>query len=327
MAKLESYADRKSERLIILEGPDCGGKTTLATELMKRLSNSVKIHHGPFPRVNRQQLPRFYLESMQPMLDRWHGLVMDRSWLSEQVYGPVFRGSNRVDDVCRRHLERIAMRHGAVVVLCLPPWEKVREKWAERKGLDPKAEMLENEDQLREVYDRYNKLETDLPVVRYDYTTQARHGYWIDHLLGEIKRVGSAPHPWAASTVGNIHSKVVLIGDTPSEVTDFDCLKQWPFSSFAPQGSSRWLTQQLIEAKIPESALLWVNQESGLYWLEQVWGRPVIALGQIASLAVSQLRWLENNTHDVAHPQHHKRFKAGEPYPLIPLLTKLIHGE
>jgi len=324
LSKYLDMEERKPQRLIILEGPDCAGKTTLATELAKTQSMYKKIHHGPFPRVTAAQLPRLYLESMQPMLDWWHGLIMDRSWLSEQVYGPVFRNANRVSRLAQRHLERIAMRHGAVVVLCLPPWEAVRQKWAERKGLDPKAEMLENEDQLRAVWDGYNNLQTELPVIRYDYTQHASGSLWSSRLMGEVNRIGSRCHEWTAKTVGNLHSKVILVGDKPSELTDYDSLTQWPFCSFSNQGSSLWLTKQLENAGIPESDLMWVNQSSGLSWIERVYNRPVIALGSEAALRLTQLRSIRTVVHEVPHPQHHKRFRSSEEYPLIPLLKKLI---
>ena len=309
--------ERKPQRLIILEGPDCSGKSTLAKALADRLLYHTLMHHGPYPRLTSQQLPRFYAEGMATSLQRWHGLVMDRSWLSEQVYGPIYRGADRLATFQRRHLERIALRLGAVVVLCLPPWADVRDQWARRKGLDPKAEMLDNEDQLRRIYDAYHALETDLPVVHYDYTI---HGRDVSKVLGQVDRRSTGLHPWLAPSVGSTDSKVILVGEKPSDHTDADTLMQWPFSSFSRQGSSAWLTEMLHANGILETDLLWLNAGTGFVTpLERLYARPVIALGNEASKELAR-HHISHET--VAHPQHHKRFKGGEPYPLIDLIKK-----
>lgn len=316
---MKDHKDRP-KKLIIFEGPDCAGKTTLMREFRNTMIDATEVHHGPYSRLTASQLPRFYVDSMMPLLHQYENLLMDRCWLSERIYGDVFRkGTDRVGMTARRQLERIAMRHGAVIVLCLPPWESVRSEWLKRKGADSDNEYLDKIEQLEEVYSLYTKLHvvTDLPIVRYDYTV---HGSQLNQLKSEVARVAMQPHK-TRGTVGNLDAKVILVGEKPSEHTDQDQLMQWPFCSFSTQGSSRWLTSHLDATQIPEADLLWVNASSGLYQIKDLYARTVIALGQAASEELSRTRI----PHLVAsHPQHHKRFHSSEPYELMGMITAAL---
>lgn len=307
----------KPKKLIIFEGPDCGGKTSLMQEFRHQMGDTTELHHGPYPRLTAAQLPRYYVDGMMPLLRQYENMLMDRCWLSESIYGQVFRGGqDRVGAVARRHLERIAMRHAAVVILCMPPWEKVKEQWLARKGADSAAEYLDKIEQLEQVYNLYKDLHlhTDLPIVRYDYTI---HRSQIQQVRDEVHRVAMRPHK-TSGTAGNLDGKVILVGEKASDHTDQDTLMQWPFSSFSTQGSSRWLTAQLDASGVSESDLLWVNADTGLYQIKDLYARTVIALGQAASekLVDAQI------PHLVAkHPQFHKRFHSSEPYELMDLIT------
>ena len=87
--------------LIILEGPDGAGKTTLAEALMagfyrKWPSGTFTVEHrGPLsPDVD--PVDEYTLPDYDPT-DRTNLVVCDRWHLSETVYGPIYRGASRVD--------------------------------------------------------------------------------------------------------------------------------------------------------------------------------------------------------------------------------------
>ncbi len=175
-------AEIKPPTLTIFEGPDCGGKSTIA-DYYRSIDGGTLIHHGPYLDVGNE-LASVYIDAMQPLVDGKEAQIWDRCWLSEPIYGSAFReGANRIDVTSRRQLERKAIQYSAIVVLCLPPWDEVREKWQARKGLNMNNEMLERITQLLAVYDGYEKLSwnTSLPVVVYDYT---RHNK--DDLVTEL---------------------------------------------------------------------------------------------------------------------------------------------
>jgi len=304
--------------LTIFEGPDCSGKSTAANEFWQLARTSQKrIHHGPYPGI-KKMLPRLYVETMLPMLDGGAGQVWDRAWYSEPIYGASFRnGEDRVGSVASRHLERFALRHGAVVVLCLPPWDTVRESWLKRKG----EEYLDKVEQLEKVYNDYSDLRRwcGLPVVLYDYE---RHS--IDQMSEAVERarLGIFKEP-KIHAGGNPNAKVVLVGDRCSDLKDEDCNWRLPFASFSGGGSSSWLTRKLMDLKVREDQLLWVNASDRLEWLDERHNELVIALGQEAArkLVHHDIPHVE-----VEHPQYFKRFREGDEaavYELFEILEGL----
>jgi len=303
--------------LTIFEGPDCSGKSTVAYEFKKQHGEARLIHHGPYPGIQKL-LPRLYVETMLPMLETGASQIWDRAWYSEPIYGGVFRhGQDRVGAANRRHLERFALRHGAVVVLCLPPYEAVKETWLKRKG----EEYLEHENQLQAVYDAYVGLRDwcGLPVVLYDYTRHDKHA-----LFRAIDQARHQVHKHSFRHLGgNYNARVVLVGDKFSDLRDEDCNWRLPFASFSAQGCSRWLTEKLDHFAIREDQLLWTNSDDDLGWLKDRHNELVVALGKEAE---TNLKKAGIPHTAVDHPQYWRRFNSTDPfvYPLFKLLADTL---
>lgn len=156
-------------KIYILEGPDGGGKTTLSLALAKRLDAPI-TNHGPYK--DESQIWRHYFNSMLPAYSGERDVILDRSWIAEPIYGEVYRnGVNRLELWHLRILEYVARECSAIVIWCLPPVEKCVQAFNSRRA----QEMLDNEDQLRKVYDLYRKA-ADRSVngrfihIFYDYT-------------------------------------------------------------------------------------------------------------------------------------------------------------
>ena len=144
--------------IIILEGPDGGGKTTLAERLRQFFGTHRMTHvmkHGPYIGMSTEDLCKTYFRSMTQALTYDDHVIMDRSWLSEPIYGTVYRnGANRVDLPRRRMLERVALSRGAVVVHCQPDLSLCVDTFKQRKGI----EYLDTTEQLGAVYEAYETL-------------------------------------------------------------------------------------------------------------------------------------------------------------------------
>lgn len=76
--------------IVLLEGADCSGKTTLAEAFAVHLRNKcVYLHNGPKENTLKhymQQLDQAKLLSAQGKV-----VVIDRQWISEQIYGIICR--------------------------------------------------------------------------------------------------------------------------------------------------------------------------------------------------------------------------------------------
>jgi thymidylate kinase len=300
-----------TKNVTIFEGCDGSGKTTVA-QTYAESTDAKYVHFPALPQVTRG-LARMYVEAMLPALLGYQDVVLDRCWLSETPYGEAFReGQDRLTQACRRMLERLAYRCGAVAVLCQPKWDVVKENYRKRKAL----EMLKNETQLRQVYDLYRTQGTALPLVPFDYETHP-----MEMLRQQIQQARNPNHLLSRASAGNWDGGVVLVGESFAERKDQDPWYQWPFASFSGEGCSRWLTEQLDKDGIPEENLLWVNSDQDLSFLHDLeWSPVVVALGD---KAMETLYKEKIEAKVVKHPQYWKRFRSGELYPLLEILGDL----
>jgi len=302
--------DKVSCKLTIFEGPDGGGKST-AAKVFAESTGAKYVHFPALPRVSRN-LGRMYVEAMLPALLGYQDVVFDRCWLSEVPYGVAFReGRDRLTDASRRMLERLAMRCGAVVVKCQPAWETVKANYLSRKHM----EMLDNEHQLKTVYDIYADQATDLPLLDYDYT---KGDLFADAKLAlTIEGLRMRQHPLDLATAGNWDARVVLVGESFAERKDVDAFYQWPFASFSGEGCSQWLTDKLELIEVGEDEILWINADQDLSFMLDLAPERVVALG---NRAYDQLYKLKITAATVPHPQAWKRFNNGQRYPLLDLI-------
>ena len=76
--------------MIIVEGIDGVGKTTLVDYLV---TQGMKKHHFGYDEKNLDLITKY-----MRLLDKdTSSLVLDRSFISEMVYGPVLRGGSKID--------------------------------------------------------------------------------------------------------------------------------------------------------------------------------------------------------------------------------------
>jgi thymidylate kinase len=307
------------KRIYVLEGPDGCGKSVLATDLVDRLKPALLTRHGPYP--GDKEVWRRYLVSMLPAYTGLADVVLDRSWLSEPIYGAAYRGgANRILPWQRRMLERVALGRGAMTILCRVPWQACRENFRRRKAEG--GEMLDDAKQLRAVYDGYAKLEralADGPMLEYDFNATSSDSLLraLDGPRAPLENLGPGIGAW------NPGKSILLVGERPG---GFGGRWHLPFVSLRADGCSAWLAEQLEKAGVPEAALYWVNARDGdekrgerrlnvPYLRDQLRPKAIFALGDVAAA------WLKffgvKGYVAVAHPQAHKRFHSKQLYPLI----------
>lgn len=150
--------------IILLEGPDGAGKTTLATE---DFPDYNQVHHGAYSTDTDAFQAYDKLLNVSLKSDN---LVIDRMHISERIYGREYHGFC-MSDLRYEHIERQCLENRIVVVLCLPHLSTVLKNWS-KGGRD---EMLTNSKHLEHIYNTYSRLQmyTSLPFVIYDYENNA----------------------------------------------------------------------------------------------------------------------------------------------------------
>lgn len=295
-----------TRKLTIFEGPDGSGKTT-AAKAFAESTGAKYVHFPSLPRVGKD-LGRMYVEAMLPALLGYQDVVFDRSWLSEMPYGIAFReGADRLTPASRRMLERLAMRCGAVVVSCQPRFDVVKGNFMSRRHV----EMLDNEAQLKMVYDLYADQATDLPEVIYDYTASIGLPP-IDLIEGARMR----RHRLDLVTAGNWDAEAIIVGDSIHERKHCDPFYQWPFASFSDEGCSQWLAGEFDIIDVGEHNLLWVDVNQDLRFMYDLQA-TVVALGD---QAYSKLYDMNITTKFCPNPQGWNHRNRNQRYPLADLI-------
>ena len=104
--------------IIVLDGPDAVGKTSLALNIMKKLDNCKYVHC-----TYRFKDKIFdYHTAVMRMATRWaqkQPVIIDRWWPSEACYATVYRKSSSWPLQGRFH-ERVTLKYGVIFVMCLP---------------------------------------------------------------------------------------------------------------------------------------------------------------------------------------------------------------
>lgn len=101
--------------IILLEGADCSGKTTLAEKLLEALrEKAVYVHH-----TEKNNTIADFSRTLNEAADRraqgqW--TIIDRLWISEMIYGPLMRDANRDPEGI---VARLCHMHGVVTVMCI----------------------------------------------------------------------------------------------------------------------------------------------------------------------------------------------------------------
>ena len=292
--------------MIILEGPDGSGKS----HLLERMKKPDSAFYRWGKRHYSKSDFRWMLHDLWADPDRF---IYDRAYLSEQIYGPLLRDEDKIGKSGRRMLDRVALSKQGIVVLCIPPFEVAKKAWASRK----EEELIQDGNLYNQLYSEYLSLETDLPIIQYDWT--------VDTYMDLERRLLEAmPNKNLGYGIGNYSgSSTLLVGDMVKHRGQFEACFCWD------QGSAPWLADKLEEASIPEDRLYWINARNYLGrvnpadFIEKMNPENIVALGNKAA------SWCDNNSlayEKVKHPQYWKRFKSKEEYPLIPLLKERISG-
>jgi len=236
--------------LVIIEGPDGSGKSTLAAKLSE-LSGAVVHHHGPYK--GHREIAQHYWRSIDDVAFG-DGVIMDRSWISEPIYGEIVRRTpSRIGVNERRALERGALGASGVVIMCRSSYEFCHANWVDRQ----EDEYVRSNDHTRRIWSKYAALESPLPELSYDAEEGLSFAEVIDQVVelrSSIENVGPGT---GCFQTGNV--LVVTSGTVP-------------FAVGRPTFNAG-----LEPVQIQERELYWVEAGADPAFLEKL--RPRFAVG------------------------------------------------
>lgn len=107
---------------IIIEGPDGAGKSTLA----EKLANALDMNILKMTANGGQSVPE-YLQKLA-----CDGVIIDRCWVSEQIYSDLFKREPRIDNDDAEALTELCGLIGIPIIVLLPPLHVIIDRLNER---------------------------------------------------------------------------------------------------------------------------------------------------------------------------------------------------
>jgi hypothetical protein len=324
--------------LVILDGPDAVGKTTLARALLKASGDKIVkcadgdeysgyVHLQYYPDKELWRLQYYTLIKAAWRLSRGLLTVIDRHWPSELIYSRAFRDGTHMNAESRGW-DRVIRRLCGVYVCCAP----LPELCVERHMQSDKHEMYKPGPEIADVAQRYfDWFYGNSAVEDVDYITQIAHNGGMckrdDALLYDINKHGHDLDLMCAHVGGLLealqdtqftpaldylqpnflghlrNADVLFVGD---EINPRKC-GRWPFIDFG--ASSAFMSSILHDLQFDETRGLWTNSKAKDEHLQAIFHlRPellVVALGQNADMRLSERQIPHKN---VFHPSFAKRF-------------------
>lgn len=293
--------------LLIAEGPDLVGKTTLVENLTRKLEElgwkTEQRHCGPLKQdaLTEYEVP---LEHYQPGGELT--ILYDRHAWGEPVYGPLLRGKSRLDMAQLLHVELFLRARGALLVLLTQSLEELHRRYSRRH------DDLITHNQLAQLVASYGWVRAqsvlDPPVLTDPSDSDVIQLIWVAGQLAEA----AAPLSAYPSYIGGPRPEVLLLGDQPGKAAPGASTEHR--ACFVPHRSTSGyhLMRSLRETSLPPRVGIVNTLDVDFLELWHLLGQPsVVTLGEYASHRAASVG-LRHARCD--HPQWVRRFKHHEIY-------------
>lgn len=309
------YRNLRIGPVVVLEGPDGSGKSTLSDELVSLNWNYAHFGAPDGPAYD------FYRKGVQRLIG---ATVLDRYHTGSIVYGTIFRGTSDLTEFQHWLLEMELKSRSALMIHVTVPLEHQLSVIKERRKttVGDQFEDVDKQIAIRKKYEEAMSL-TSLDVVEFDWTRGDTLELLFRTKLGRIlDRVSDQPTPLFADvpSLGWWEAPYILVGDEPSSFSKLKFIFDSHGSSLsklrgvggAPfrSTSGEYLYRALRDAGIHNDVCIFNSRvldgrEISEVWKDWPFPGTTIALGKKASERLERA----NVEHVmIPHPQYMRRF-------------------
>lgn len=311
--------------MIILEGLDKTGKSTVAKAICKYLPGWSYQHHTKPPEDPYIYFGRF-LAHANPEI------VVDRLHLSERAYGNVYRPNEPgLSDHQWQMLELACMSRSAIIFYFHDTVNNIVSRWNDKEMYAP------NELTLMKLQDEYTKCikQTQIPVLQCTYNQfideDGKHKELSEVGISVVKSITTKPMMYTASIgFGNPRPRFIVVAEeiNYNQIVDSK-LPQFPLSEGPASevfwaamnniGDNTWKFGYYINANDIQNAETFLCNTNYS-------GCKVITLGATARDKINELNTLTGSRyeiHNLKHPAWSARFGGGKERAINDLTLEL----
>ena len=155
---------------ILVEGPDCSGKSTLVKSLKNKLGWDAKF----LGHKDCDQFTRYLQEYSQ------NEIIFERGHISEIVYGKLFRDEEPFTEVQQRILESVCSQQ-TLQIFCTTDLELMIERNNQRPPPEQHNDLTEQHQAFTHIFSKYGSL-----VQRYNATTYDALEQFVERMHQKI---------------------------------------------------------------------------------------------------------------------------------------------
>lgn len=160
--------------MIIVEGPDGAGKSTLVEQLVDDfgfvVGERATTDRDKLYEVTRQDTYCALGLEVEGNADTTPR-IWDRLFFSEMIYSPVMGRKCQFSSEEQTFIKRVINAIACPVIMCYPTWEVVKE------NAEAEHQMEGVNENLRAIYEAYRTVCQGMSwVIWYDYTGKTKHG-------------------------------------------------------------------------------------------------------------------------------------------------------
>lgn len=312
--------------LIILEGPDGGGKTTLANRIAQYITNAghsgvIDVRNAGPTHLHPLDAYELPLVSYRPQHGGEPHIICDRWHLGEAVYPTVLGRETRWNIAIERHIYLFLKSRGAHVVGVLPPLAELDRRFTERGHDD-----LVSTGMLAELHKRYSELHT----LAFDQVIDS-DGFDapVDVVSRALAKARGAQALAPFTTYVGPRRPLILIFGEKRMMSDRQRVRHRELRgmpAFCPYNStSGHYLLTYLEVRGADIGLANACDVDDPIALWRTLGYPsVVALGRAASRRLIEL----NISHGaVPHPQYIRRFHHGHGHEYVHALLNAAYDQ